>query len=493
MRGAKRVLIIGAGAGGLAAAIDLASAGANVTVLDRAGEVGGKMRQLRVDGVGIDAGPTVFTMRWIFEALFQRAGATLSDHLTLRSAERLARHAWLDGSRLDLWADIDRSAADIEAFSDARNADGYQAFCEDSRKIFETLKDPFISSPKPSPLSLSHRIGLHRPHKLWQTRPFERYASRLRHYFSDPRLLQLFGRYATYIGSSPYLTPATLMLIAHVEQDGVWIVDGGMRAVARAMQTVAEGQGAVFRLANGVQSIDLDGGCVKGVTLEDGERLPADAIIFNGDQSALAAGLLGSDVTSAGQPVSRVRRSLSALTWCAHTTISGFDLDYHTVFFSDAYREEFREIFEDRKLPTQPTIYICAQDRAAPARPSGRERLLILVNAPADGDVQPMSPEQLPRLREKMAQYLQRFGLRLEPDAPAIPTPPDGFHALFPGTGGGLYGRANHSPFGSFARMGATTRIKGLFLAGGSVHPGAGVPMATMSGRLAAQAVLRAH
>lgn len=489
----RRILVIGAGAGGLAAAMDLSAAGAAVTVIDRAEEVGGKMRQLPVNGRGIDAGPTVFTMRWVFEDLFSRAGASLSSELTLTGAERLARHAWLDGSQLDLWADIDQSASAIEAFSDTRNADGYRAFCDDSRDIFQTLRAPFMAAQKPSPLGLSRGIGLHRLDKLWRTRPFDRYGSRLKRYFSDPRLQQLFGRYATYIGSSPYLTPATLMLIAHVEQDGVWLVEGGMRAVARAMQTVAARQGTSFRLGTGARSIDIAGGHVAGVTLETGEYLPADAVVFNGDQSALASGLLGPAVVSAGKRTAPAARSLSALTWCMNAKTSGFDLDYHTVFFSDAYQAEFRTIFDDRRLPAQPTIYICAQDRVGPDRPTDRERLLILINAPADGDRASMGDDQLVRLRAQTEDYLARFGLTLEADAPALTTQPSGFHDLFPGTGGALYGRANHSPFATFARQGARSAVKGLYLAGGSVHPGAGVPMATLSGCLAAEAVLTAR
>lgn len=490
MTAPKTAIIVGAGAGGLAAAMDLSAAGLAVTVIDKEAHVGGKMRHLTVDGAQIDGGPTVFTMRWIFEALFDRSGATLTSELDLMSADRLARHAWLDGSELDLWADVDRSADAIADFSDRTNADGYKAFCRDSQSVYQTLRDTFIAAQKPGPLDLGLRVGLHRFGALWQTRPFETYWSRLEHYFSDPRLQQLFGRYSTYIGSSPFLTPATLMLIAHVEQDGVWLVDGGMHSVARAMQRVAERNGAVFRLGEGVQSITVRNGRAAGVILQSGESLAADVVIFNGDQSALAQGRLGDDVIAAGRKVERKDRSLSALVWCAHTETSGFELDYHSVFFSNAYQREFTEIFEQRQVPAEPTIYICAQDRRSTTRPLGRERLLILVNAPADGDRNEVSVDRQEELRAEMEAHLMRYGLKLETDAPATLTPPSGFNHLFPGTGGALYGRANHSPFATFARNGSKTKVPGLYLAGGSIHPGAGVPMATMSGQLAAQAAL---
>ncbi|MEL6828746.1 MAG: FAD-dependent oxidoreductase, partial [Pseudomonadota bacterium] len=401
-----------------------------------------------------------------------------------------ARHAWRDGSALDLWANTECSADAIGTFSNKQNAEGYKTFCSDSQAVFETLKDTFIAAQKPSPVGLSLRVGLHRIGALWQTRPFQTYWSRLSQYFSDPRLQQLFGRYSTYIGSSPFLTPATLMLIAHVEQDGVWLVDGGMHAVARAMQRAAERNGTTFRFGKSVQSISIEKGRANGVILETGERLFADAIIFNGDQSAVAEGSLGLSAMSAARLVPPKDRSLSALVWCMHTETSGFELDYHTVFFSDAYKTEFETIFRTRNVPSDPTIYICAQDRRGGAKPDGRERLLILVNAPADGDHAPISEGRLETLSRTTKAHLAQYGLVLEDDAPAVLTPPTGFSQLFPGTGGALYGRANHNAFATFARRRAKSKIDGLYFAGGSVHPGAGVPMATMSGRLAAEAVL---
>ncbi len=486
----NRVVVIGAGAGGLAAAMDLSARGADVTLIDRADEVGGKMRQVLVNSVGIDAGPTVFTMRWIFEALFQRSGAAFEAELDLISAERLARHGWLDGSQLDLWADIEQSVDAIGMFSDRQNAEGYRQFCRDSKAIFETLKEPFINAQKPGPLDLGLRVGLHRIGALWQTRPFQTYWSRLQTYFSDPRLQQLFGRYATYVGSSPFLSPATLMLIAHVEQDGVWLVDGGMRAVAHAMKRVAERNGATVRLGAHVEKINIERGRAKSATLESGEEIEADAIVFNGDTSALASGLLGDDLQTVSARPTRESRSLSALTWCTHAKTSGFDLDYHSVFFSDAYRSEFEQVFDTRREPDEPTVYICAQDRRGDTRPDGQERLLILVNAPADGDQSYDAQARGENLYAATLKHLSRFGLQIDQSDPTHLTGPKGFNALFPGTGGALYGQANHGAFATFKRPGARSKIGNLYLAGGSTHPGAGVPMATLSGCLAAAALL---
>lgn len=491
--GARRVVVVGAGMGGLACAIDLARRGAAVTVLERAAAPGGKMREVLVAGRGVDAGPTVFTMRWIFESLFRDAGAELGERLSLRPAAVLARHAWRAGGHLDLYADLGRSAQAIEAFAGRADAAGYRDFCARSAAIYRTLRDPFIGSSRPSPLDLVRRVGWGHLDRLWQTAPLATLWSALSTHFRDPRLRQLFGRYATYVGSSPFRAPATLMLIAHVEQDGVWLVEGGMRRVADALSRLAVEQGATVRCRAPVARITTRGGRVAGVALEDGEELAADAVVFNGEMSALGRGLLGPHVCAAARPTAPRERSLSALTWCLAARTRGFALSHHNVFFAEDYAAEFAAVFERRTVVDAPTVYVCAQDRAdeeGPAAAGGAERLLLLINAPADGDSAPMAPAERARLREATYSLLSRCGLHLEHDeGESVLTTPAEFEALFPGSGGALYGRANHGPWASFARPGCATRIPGLYLAGGSAHPGPGIPMATMSGRLAAVAV----
>ncbi len=474
---------MGGGGGGarLAAAADLARQGCEVTVLDAAAGPGGKMRHVEVAGRGVDAGPTVFTMRWIFEGLFADAGQRLDAHLDIVSSDLLARHAWRAGGRLDLFADIERSADAIAEFASPADGRGYRDFCARSAAIHRTLAGPFIASERPSMLDLVRRVGS--LGALWRTVPTRTLWSALAEHFRDPRLRQLFARYATYVGSSPFLAPATLMLVAHVEQDGVWQVRGGMRAVALALHGLGEGQGARFRFGARVAAVLVEGGRAAGVRLEDGEELRADAVVFNGDAAALPA--LG----AGGVATPRLKRSLSAITWCVNAPTSGFDLAHHNVFFAEDYAAEFDAVFRQRRVADAPTVYICAQDRGkageAPA-PGAPERLLVLVNAPPDGDVAAFDAAAH---AARSFGLLEACGLHVACGG-MVATTPSGFHALFPATGGALYGRANHGMMGSFARPGARSRLPGLYLAGGSVHPGPGIPMAAMSGRLAAARLL---
>ncbi len=491
----QRVAIVGAGIGGLAAAIDLAAAGFDVTVLERQAAPGGKVRQLRAGSALIDAGPTVFTMRWVFEALFADAGSSLSECLSLRRAGILARHAWSAGETLDLHADLDRSADAIAAFAGPSEAEGFREFSRRARQIYYTLERPFLRGQRPTPLSLVREAGVR---DMLAISPFDTLMRALSSHFADPRLRQLFGRYATYCGSSPYSAPATLMLVAHVERDGVWLVGGGMHALAVALEGLAVRLGVVFRYGAHVESIEVSGGRASGLRLADGERVGADVVVLNADAGALAAGCFGGGASRASPAVAPAQRSLSALTWALHARTSGFALTRHNVFFSADYRAEFNDLFRARRLPDAPTVYVCAQDRddaadrgAGDTGADGRERLLCLVNAPADGDTRDFNEAEIGQCAERSFSLLETCGLHVErSSAASVTTSPRDFAALFPATGGALYGQAVHGPMATFRRPGSRTQLPKLYLAGGSTHPGAGVPMAALSGRLAAQSVI---
>jgi 1-hydroxycarotenoid 3,4-desaturase len=484
-----RIVIIGAGAGGLASALALAGAGFDVVVLERAGMPGGKMRALDSAAGPVDAGPTVFTMRFVFEDLFAGAGLAFEDFVRVAPLEVLARHTWRSDPRpFDLYADPARAADAIGRFFGAREAHGFQRFLKDSANAYRCLLDPFMAAQKPDPLGLASRVGVA---GLVAARPFATLWQALGGYFRDPRLRQLFARYATYTGASPFAAPATLMLIAHVEQAGVWAVEGGMRALALGLAQAAASCGARFRYHTHARNLVVESGRVCGVISEAGEHFPADAVILNADPSALSAGAFGPHAKAiAPKPLKRVQRSLSALTFTGAVKASGFSLARHNVFFSDAYRAEFDAIFRHAALPQDPTIYVCAQDRPTPddaAPPT--ERVLILVNAPAAADAAPLSEAEIDQCQDAIQSRLKEAGLRFTPIGPFTLTRPQDFHRLFPHTGGAIYGPAAHGPFAPFQRMGARTKLPGLYLAGGGVHPSAGVPMATLSGMLAAAAL----
>ena len=487
----KRIVVIGAGIGGLAAALRLAARGLDVTLVERSVYPGGKIRQVMVGAAAMDAGPTVVTMRPVFEELFAYAGTSLDAHVTLRRAEILARHAWSEDERLDLYADVERSADAIGRFAGVKQALLFRAFCARASDMYRTLEQAFIHRANPTPLSLVLDSGLFNVARL---RPYSTLWRDLGRYFPDQRLRQLFGRYATYVGSSPFQAPPTLGIVAHVEFAGVWMIDGGTYRLPQALAALAAARGVRFRYGIDVCAIDVGRGRARGVQLSNGECLEADGIVCNADVATLAAGLYGSAVRRAARATPVASRSLSAVTWNLYTRTTGWPLVRHNVFFCRDYAAEFDAIFKRGRLPDEGTVYICAQDRDDLGNLSGdgRERLLCLVNAPPRGDYKPFDSLEITTCEENTVELLARCGLNLawQPESVVVTTPMQ-FNRMFPATGGSLYGRVSHGWQGPFSRSGARSRVPGLYLVGGSVHPGPGMPMAAISGRLAAEAVLQ--
>lgn len=484
-RKATDVLIIGAGIAGLVAAAVL-SRHANVTVLERGPRPGGKISRQIVGGAAIDSGPTVLTMRPIFEEAFRRAGAVLEDELRLIPLDVLARHFWSGGDSLDFHADQDATIEAVRSFAGQVDADAFISFMTDAERTWRVLYDAFIRRDKPSFPALM--IGAS-PLDLLRLDPYSTYWRTLTRRFKDPRLRQLFGRYATYCGSSPFLAPATLKLIAHVEAQGVWAIEGGMPLLAQRLEAQATANGAQFRF--GCAAIDLlkEDGRTNGAVTSDGDAIEAAAVIFNGDPAAIDA----DRVDAAGETPPLKARSQSAITWTFLAAADDADLVAHNVFFSDDYAAEFEDVFQRNRPPSSPTTYVFAPDRAAPGAPRlPKERFFCLINAPANGDVHSYSQEELASCRTKAFTQMRRAGTDLTPQAGEIKqTSPTDYAARFPNTGGALFGPPSHGWRASFQRRGVRTKRAGLYCAGGGVHPGSGLPMAALSGLMAAQAVAK--
>lgn len=500
------VIVIGAGIGGLAAALRLAAAGVPVTVCERAAGPGGKMRTVPSDAGPVDAGPTVLTMRGVFDDMFRAAGARIEDHVTLHRQDILARHWWRDGSTLDLHADPQASAEAVHAFAGARAARAFRQFSDRAARLFAAFDAPMMQTAQPSLGALTRRV-MREPALIPLMAPNRTLAQMLAQQFSDPRLAQLFGRYATYVGGSPYHAPALLALIWQAEAAGVWVVEGGMHALARAIAGLAGARGAVFRYDTDVAEITRDGvGQACGVRLAGGETIPAAAVLFNGDPRALGLGLLGRAVRAAGTGPLQAERSLSARVWsfAAHPTgpLAGSTatggLAHHNVFFGGDPEAEFADLRAGR-IPRDPTLYVCAEDRGKPGQTPQIERFEVIMNAaPLAGRAEETGAAQGPNGSEehdtchtRTFDTLARFGLGFDPEPGSLAlTTPSGFETLFPGSAGSLYGQSPHGLTAALSRPTARSAVAGLYLAGGGTHPGAGVPMAAISGRHAAAAIL---
>lgn len=481
----KTAIVIGAGVGGLAASINMARAGVKVRLYERGPTVGGKLREIDVGGQKVLAGPSVFTMRWVFDELFD---GKLADYVALRPVDPLCRHFFPDGSKLDLFTDEARSRDAIERFAGKRDADGYLKYRKHAAKIFEVVRGPFMENAVPSLFDFMS------PRALWQMTQIDGMRSlwrALEEFFVDPRLRQLFGRYATYNGSSPYHAPATLAVIAHVENAyGIFAVDGGIVRLAEALRRRAEELGVVITCNADVDEIVVEpsGGPLAGSLRARGVRVAgnvewADCIIANCDVADAYGRLLGG---AARKPLRRYEEeelSLSAYVLLAVGAKAPMELLHHNVFFSRDYQLEFEDLVVERRPPGDPTVYVCQE---AP------ERHFILTNAPPldnKGARIDWSVESS-RCRERMERVLLRHGWTLTPSATHEIAPPD-FAARFPSSRGAIYGLASNSRMAAFRRPANTLPgIGGLYFCGGSVHPGAGLPMVALSARIATKLAL---
>ncbi len=508
------IVVVGGGIAGLTAAALLAARGEPVVVLESQPVVGGKIRQL----LGVDSGPTVMTMRWVFDEIFSSCGARLDERLTLEPLQILARHAWKPGAYgfdnqgyFDLYADQKASIDSVARFFGLQQAAKFVAFCTKAKQIHDLLEPLYIQSARPSFFGLTRSLGLKGLTTLASLGPLANLWQSLGDYFPDPRLRQLFGRYATYCGSSPWLAPATLMLIAQVEMAGVWSIRGGMIRLAEALAQLAQERGATLLTNAKVCEVQVESHQVCAVTFDtpDGRHtLPTRDVIFNGDAAALyqvlspALRIRALIQPSPPRPVPAHERSLSAVTWSIRTTrpLEGFNLSRHNLFFDDGYQQEFTQVFNQQRLPGNATIYLCAQDRTdqglQPERPTPGERVLVLINAPAIGDHSPetFSQANIDQLETHHFARLKLNGLSISPQDATLCetqiTTPREFSQLFPATGGALYGQPSHGWFSQFRRLGSQGPVAGLWMAGGSVHPGPGVPMAALSGLRAAEALM---
>ncbi|MBS2011565.1 MAG: phytoene desaturase [Deltaproteobacteria bacterium] len=487
----SRVVVVGGGIGGLSAAVELAHAGFDVTILEREKVTGGKARAIEVGGSLVEAGPTVLTMRWVFDELFASTGRALTGYVDLEPLDVIARHAWADGSRLDLFADRARSAEAVGELAGAAEARRYLAFCDYVEKIWRAAEGPFVLAQRASWTDVIKRIGTAGLGAMLRIDGHRTMWRALEGAFEDARLRQLFGRYATYCGASPYEAPATFNLVAHVESIGVHRVRGGISQLAAALERRAKELGASVRHGAEVRRVITRGGAASGVELADGEILDADAVLVNADVNALASGLLGAGPGSMAEapPTPPSARSLSAMTVALVAEARGWPLAHHNVAFSDDYEGEFDAMLRARVIPQEPTVYACAQGPATGTGEEGAQRILLVVNAPATGD-EPTRWSEQERARCERAAFrtLERCGLSLSPKASVLTTPVE-LERSYPATGGALYGPRPRGALSSFSRAGARTKVRRLYLAGGSVHPGPGVPMVALSGRLASACI----
>lgn len=483
----KRAVIIGGGLGGLAASLRLAALGWQVSVCEQGQSFGGKMNQWSAQGFRFDTGPSLITMPWVFEELFAAAGSRLRHHVELIPLHPLAEYVYDDGTRFTYTTSMPEWLQTVRNL-EPRDVDGFFKFMELGARLYEVSKETFLRrSPLACPRAQDAAVLRHMPWRYgWGN-----YHRTVAAHFKSPHLRQLYDRYPTYVGSSPYAAPATLAVIPFIEYAfGGWYVRGGLYRLVESLIELAEQAGINLLLNARVARIECDGRKVKGVCLADGTRLPADVVIMNGDASD-APKLLGERNQDALPPA---QRSLSGLVFLFGVKRTLPQLQHHSVYFSADYQREFTELFEERRFPDDPTIYVNAPSRNDRSLVPGEgEALFVMANAPANDDDQ-WDEEQISQARQRVFSRLRRGGFPdIESDiAVSDVWTPNRMAQRYLMPGGAIYGTHSHGWRRAFLRPpNRDARCEGLYYVGGSTHPGGGTPTVLLSAQITCELIER--
>lgn len=480
----EEVLVLGAGIGGLAAALALAARGLPVRVIEGGPRPGGKAGTVEVDGVAVDTGPSVLTLPEVFAGLFARAGLRLDDVVGLRALDPGFRYRYADGCVIDVAHDPQQTLADIGATLGPAAEAEMAAFLAYSRRIWEAAAPNFVLGPAPTWAAMIG-LALRRPRALSAVDALNSMVGGIDRHIREPHLRMLLRRYATYNGSDPRRAPATLNCIAHVELSlGGYGVQGGMYALVDALVAAIEDRGGVIECGTPVERLVTDDGAAIGLALADGGQRRGRAVVVNADVGWLRDGALP-----------EARRHLPA---AAAPSMSGWtavaragrraDRMPHEVLFPADYDAEFADIVDRDRPPVTPTVYLCAQERC-----HGRsgwaedEPVFVMANAPAEPATGPRADQVWSALEDAVVQRINAAGLWADGDAVVWRRSPTELAAAFPGSRGAIYGAASNDRFAAFKRPpNRVPGVAGLYLGSGSAHPGGGLPMVALSGLAAA-------
>ncbi|OMF66541.1 phytoene desaturase family protein [Paenibacillus sp. FSL R5-0766] len=482
MRG--NVIIIGAGFGGLSCAIRLASQGVQVTILERQQHVGGKLQQIERDGYHFDRGPSTITMPSTFRSVFDHAGVAMEDYVQLYELEPRTRNIFADGTVVDLSGNRGWMKEQIATYS-PEDAARYDAFMDESAALYAEANRHFLGKLLLSP---SDKYNLQMLRSLLRVRPTVKLDKLLRSYFQHPHTLAMFGRYATYVGSSPYQSPSIFAMMGHVEAEvGIYGVKGGTYQLIEGMTRLAREKGVQIITGIEVRQIVVRNGKVAGVDTDQGFR-EADQVVANGDVLSVNRLLLAPEHRKemSDARIQKYEPSISGFVTLAGVRRQYDALLHHTVFFPERYEPEFDHIFRDRKMPADPTIYICYSGYSeAGMAPAGASNLFILVNAPYLSDSWNWE-QQTERYGAFVLEQLAARGITgLNESNVLIRYTPRDIERDTLAHQGSIYGISSNSVKQTFMRPGNRSKdVQGLWYVGGTTHPGGGTPIVTLSGQL---------
>ena len=494
----SRIVVIGAGIGGMATAARLSVKGHQVTIVEQSDQVGGKAGAYSRDGFVFDTGPSLITLPAVYRDLFLKTGTSLEDNVDLQPVEPGTSYRWSDGTRVTL-PGVNPAAA-ATALGDALGGtarEDWLALVARAAEIWRITRKPFLESPLTGTREL---LALAKsPRDVRTVAPTTSLRGLGRKYLRDPRLRMLLDRYATYSGSDPRKAPAALSTIPYVEQTfGSWHIGGGVHKLADALAARCEERKIDILLNSDVTRIVLDEGRVRSVELSDGSHLEADIVVSNADASHLYGDLVsGNRADAALRQLRKATPSFSGFVMLLAIKGRTPDISHHNVWFPSDYNAEFDAVFKGRPA-TDPTIYACVPNDPLMRPDAEHESWFVLINAPRHGhgknEFDWSQTDFANNYADRMVELLAERGTDLRNRIlwRELITPAD-LEARTRAPGGSIYGTSSNGMRAAFLRPANTSPIEGLYLVGGSSHPGGGLPLVGMSAEIVAETIGRAR
>jgi diapolycopene oxygenase len=489
----KRVVIIGAGLGGMSAAVMLARSGFDVTVLEKNTNVGGKLNQLQTNGFSFDLGPSIFTLPHIFRPIFEHDGTRLEDYITLERVDPQWRNFYEDGVVLNLWEDPKRMREELDHLGPHVIRE-YEEFLSYSRRQYEIVERGYLRKGLDTFGQFLRFYGWKEARDLDYLRSM---SGSIRKRVSNPHLRDMFEYFIKYVGSSALDSPAFMNLMPNIQMEfGLWYVKGGLYQLAHAFRRRLEECGVTLCLGHEVIRIDHAAAEVTGVHARDSHgstvSFQADYVVSNMEVIPAMQKLLNA-APAAMRKVNRFRPSCSGIVLHLGLNRVYPQLAHHNFFYSKDLHAHFHRVFREGKLPDDPTLYVVAPTRTDPSQaPPGCDNIKILPHIPPLDEKRPTTREDYLALREICLDKLERMGLtdlRSHIVVEDFWTPFD-IEARYGSNRGSIYGvvcdrRKNFA----FKAPKQSSQYRNLFFVGGSVNPGAGMPMVTLSGQHVARMI----
>ena len=485
---AKKAYVIGAGIAGIASAIRLANKGYRVEVFEANAYPGGKLSEVEQDDYRFDAGPSLFTLPELVEELFELSGERAEDHFQYQRLPVNCHYFYEDGTFLEAFADPKDFAREI-AQKTHESSETIERALQHSAFLYDRLAELFMKRSLHRWQTFVNRQALRSYLSLHRLDFFRTMYRANDQRFSDPRVVQLFNRYATYNGSNPYQTPATMNIIPHLEFNiGAFFPSQGMYSITTSLWQLAQRLGVTFHFGAKVEEILLSGKSVKGIRV-NGELQSAELVVSNMDVVSTYRKLLP-DVAPPTRLLKQPKSSSALIFyWGIRQTFP--QLDLHNIFFSQDYRTEFEHIFQRQNISDDPTVYLNITSKYKPDdAPPGSENWFTMINVPNNSgqDWDTLIDRARDNILAKLSRMLDTNVATLIANESILD--PRSIESKTSSSQGALYGNSSNNRYAAFLRHANFSRkFKGLYFCGGSVHPGGGIPLSLLSAKIMADQV----